>query len=424
MADSDRTSDPSVAPSVDTSTRQAQISAAREAVDRARARVRAAPTSPERSPGLSRDLAQALNTCGDALRSSGDLTGAHGCYRDAVDIVREHLLKGNMPTHESRTQADPIESEGALAGSEDAGSLSIVSEGLQNIGEVLVAQGDLSGAADALRQSLAFRRRLCEIDRNCEQRRRDVDRSIERLGDVLILKSTLSGFYSDHRPNDASSGRSADHGLARLKAIGDALEARGDWAGALALFREYLETQRKRMAQKPEDAAALGDLTWTLGAVGRVHKAQGDLSAALAALSEALDARRALAARSPSHSARQLDLSFSLMAVGEVLEARADLSGALSAYQEAAALRRQLCEVDPSNNGLRCDLAACLIRIGESLERKADRVGALNPYREALEVARHLSAREPESPQWKEDLSQLQGRIDAIMRESTASRSD
>jgi tetratricopeptide (TPR) repeat protein len=296
--------------------------------------------------------------------------------------------------------------------------LSIASASLQNIGEVLVAQGDLTGAADALRQSLALRRRLYEIDRNCEQRRRDVDRSIERLGDVLILKSTVSGFSSDRRANSASNGRSADEGLARLKAIGDALEARGDLAGALALFREYLETQRKRIARKPEDAASLRDLSWTLGAVGRVHKAQGDLSAALAALSEALDVRRALAARSPAPSARQLDLSFSLMAVGEVLEARADPLGALSAYQEAAEVRRQLCAVNPSSNGLRCDLAASLIRIGESLERNADRVGALDSYREALEVARQLSAREPESSQWKEDLWQLQGRIDAIMRGS------
>jgi tetratricopeptide (TPR) repeat protein len=286
---------------------------------------------------------------------------------------------------------------------------------LQKIGEVLTAQGDLLGAATALRQGLEVRRELSEMGGNDADKRQDVALSIKQLGDVLVFKSALSTVRDRNGARGATQAgdRSASDQVAHLKTVGTALEARGDFAGALALFRECLEIQRSLAAQDPGNAGFLLDLSWTLGAVGNAHKAQGDFLAALATFSEALTIRRALADQDAGNRARELDLSWSLMAMGDVLEAKGDFVDALASCREALEIRRQLAAADPGNNGLQCDLAASLIRIGEIHEKQADLASACVSYHEALEIARELCAREPETAS---DLTTLQQRIDTLAR--------
>lgn len=388
MSNPDRTSAPSPVSEVASREGRTHVDAARSAVEDARARSLAAPTVGERR----RDLAQALNALGDALKELGDLTSAHRHYREAYDVAHEHPRLG------------------------DPERLVEASVSLQKIGEVLMAQGDLLGAATALRQGLEVRRQLSEMDRNDAQKHQDVTLSIKRLGDILVFKSALLTVRDRNGARWATQagGRSGSDPLSHLKTLGGALEARGDYAGALALFRECLEIQRSLTAQDPGNAGLLLDLSFTLGAVGNAHKAQRDFSAALTMFSEALAIRRTLADQDAGNRSRQLDLSWSLMAIGDVLEAKGDFAEALASCREALEIRRQLAAADPSNNGLRCDLAASLIRIGEILEEQADLASAWVSYREALEIARDLCAREPGTAQWMGDLTALQQRVDTL----------
>jgi tetratricopeptide (TPR) repeat protein len=368
------------------------ILAARRALDGARALADAAPTDGDRR----HDLTRALNALGDALKGSGDLTGALVCYREAYDILR------------------------ALADASASERLADVSMCLHKIGDVLTAQGDLAGAAVALRQELDIRRRLSQMDLDDVRKRRDVSNSVKRVGDLLMLKSVLGNFGAGadgSRASAAVAPRPGDR-LARLKTVGDALATRGDLAGALAIHRECLEIRRSLAAQCPDDETLQLDLSWTLGAVGQMHAAQGDFSAALAVFSDALDIRRVLAARDVGNAARRLDLSWSLMAVGGVLEAKGDLAEALAAYRDGLTIRRELSTADPGNNGLRCDLAASLIKTGDVLRLQGDVEGAFAAYREALQLARDLAEREPGQQQWQSDLSALKERIATMVAES------
>jgi tetratricopeptide (TPR) repeat protein len=379
------TRDKRVEPASDVAESEARtlVIAARSAVESARANLLAAPTASDRRC----DLLQALNALGDALQGLGDLTGAHEHYREAYHVAQEHS--------ERRVEA---------------------SVSLQKIGEVLVAQGDLLGAATALRQGLEVRRQLSKSDRDDLEKGKNVALSIKQLGDILVFKSALSTVRdrSGAGATTQAGNRSVGKQLAHLRTLGDTLEARGDFAGALALFRECVQIQRSLAAQNPGNAGFLLDLSWALGSVGNAHKAHGDFSAALATFSEALTIRRKLADQDAGNRARQLDLSWSLMAIGDVFEAKGDFADALVSYREALKIRRQLAVADPSNNGLQCDLAASLIRIGEILEKQADLASACASYRDALEIARELCAREPGTAHWMSDLTMLQERIDTL----------
>jgi tetratricopeptide (TPR) repeat protein len=370
----------------------APVLAARRALDEARVLTDAAPTDGHRR----RNLVRTLNALGDALKGSGDRTAALACYREAYDIVR------------ALVDANPSE------------RLADMSVCLQQIGNVLTAQGDLAGAAVTLRQELDVRRQVSELDRDDLDKRRDVANSVKRVGDLLMLKSILGTFGSGGGGGRVSSpnGTGPEDRLSRLKTVGDALAAGGDLAGALALTRESLEIGRSLATQNPHNETMLRDLSWTLSAVGKMHAAQGDFSAALPVFSEALDIRRALAARDSADAVRQLDLSWSLMAIGGVLESKGDLAEALAAYGNGVTIRRDLSAADPGNNGLRCDLATSLIKMGDVLSVQGDAEAASAAYREALDLARDLSEREPGQQQWQSDLSALEERVATVAPKS------
>ena len=56
------------------------------------------------------------------------------------------------------------------------------------IGDVLVDQGDLSGALDSYRPSMAIRERLAKADPNNAGWQRDLSVSRSKIGDVLVPK--------------------------------------------------------------------------------------------------------------------------------------------------------------------------------------------------------------------------------------------
>ena len=360
--------------------------------DRIDAKRSAAPKPDDERQWL--DLASELNASGNELRKSGDFTGAKDSYRRAYTLLRRC----------------------SLARSTDAALVTQASLSLQGIADVLIGQGDLNAASAVLRQALECRRRLAAMDQADPQRRRDVADNVEQLGSILALKSSVSNFLDRRATTARSPAQAADQtSLRDLQNVAATLEARGDFSGALALYRECLAVQRTLVARSPADAAPLFELSCLLAASGRAHKAQGDLSGALLPLAEALAIRRTLAAKDADHAAPQLDLSYSLMAIAEIFEAKANFERALAYYREATDTRRMLLATDRDNNGLRCDLVVSLIKVGEILLAQADIAAAAETHREALQIAR--VAAENKSAQWAADLSALEEHVAALDRE-------
>jgi tetratricopeptide (TPR) repeat protein len=360
---------------------------AKLAVDRAHAE--AWPTKAGRSGALAR----ALTVLGDALCGIGNLTDAVLAYRECRAILD-------------------------VLGTSSADSLLDLSSCLRRLGESLAAQGDLDGAAAVLRDEVAVRRRLSTAAscatasetgaRGAISARREVERSVQRLGDVVMLKSKLCD-----QPSPATDGHRLGLRLTRLKAIAGEFQARGDYASALAVYRHCVSAWRTLVASHPDIEALSLDLSWALGTLGRAQSAQGDLKASFRSLTEALDIRGTLAARNPSHTARRLDLSFSLMALWEVAAAMGDLEAAQCAFREALTLRRTLSEVDPHNQGLRRDSAVSLVRIGDVLAN-SDAAAAVAAYQEAAAIMRATAAADAEETSQASDLASLIDRIAAL----------
>jgi tetratricopeptide (TPR) repeat protein len=308
---------------------------ARRRLDDARAGAAAAPG--DRAP--LRDLSRALIGLGDALKRQGDLTGALAEFREGYAIVR------------------------TLAGQGDASpeSLADLSAVLEKIGETLIAQGDVAGGLDHLRQGLDAQRRLSAIDPDM---RRDVAKRVARVGELLILKSTLTSFRAGpQRESGPATTEWQRRASWSLKTAGGALADRGDLAGALAFHRECLDIRRGLVARDPADPAALLDLSYSLQAVADALAAQGEFTAALTQYGEALALRRALAERDPQNSGRRLDLAWTLTALAGAREQQGDRAGALAAYRDADAVLRAMSAGDADEPQRQGDLAVLAERI-------------------------------------------------------------
>ena len=90
-----------------------------------------------------------LHALADTLRRKGDLTGALGRYREAMDVARALLEVKNA----------------------SAGMLAALALTQQSIGDVLIAQGDLPAALVAWHAELDLRRRIAGADAGDPQKR-------------------------------------------------------------------------------------------------------------------------------------------------------------------------------------------------------------------------------------------------------------
>jgi tetratricopeptide (TPR) repeat protein len=235
---------------------------------------------------------------------------------------------------------------------------------LEKIGETLIAQGDVAGGLDHLRQGLDTQRRLSAMDPDNTDMRRDVAKRVARVGELLILKSTLTSFRAG--PQRESGPGATDWQLRAswsLKTAGSALADRGDLAGALAFHRECLDIGRGLVARDPDDPAASLDLSYSLQAVADALAAQGDFTAALAACRDGLAIRRALSATQPGNHGLHRDVSVSLVQAAGLLQATGDLAGALGAYRDADVVMRAMSPGDADEPQRQNDLAVLAERI-------------------------------------------------------------
>ena len=80
---------------------------------------------------------------------------------------------------------------------------------LHGIGDVLVAQGDLAGALESYRASMAIRERLAKADPDNAGWQRDLSVSHSKNGDVLVAQGDLAGALESYRASMAIAERLA-----------------------------------------------------------------------------------------------------------------------------------------------------------------------------------------------------------------------
>jgi tetratricopeptide (TPR) repeat protein len=251
-----------------------------------------------------------------------------------------------------------------------------VSVGLNRLGDVQVAQGDLAGALKSYRDSLAIADRLARSDPGNAGWQRDLSVSFNKVGDVQV--------------------------------------AQGDLAGALKSYRDSLAI-RERLAQAdPGNAGWQRDLSVSYERVGDVQVAQGDLAGALKSYRDSLAIADRLARSDPGNAGWQRDLSVSYERVGDVQVAQGDLAGALKSYRDSLAIRERLARSDPGNAGWQRDLSVSYAKVARVFRAMNDRGSALDALRIGREIAVTLTKMSPDNVTWRKDLIWFDRQIDEL----------
>jgi tetratricopeptide (TPR) repeat protein len=195
--------------------------------------------------------------------------------------------------------------------------------------DLLLQRGDLGGAEQAYRASLAVAERLAKADPSNAQWQRDL---------------SVSQIY-----------------------IGQVLSAQGDLGGAEQAYRASLAVRERLAKADPSNAQWQRDLSVSQNKIGEVLSAQGDLGGAEQAYRASLAVRERLAKADPSNAQWQRDLSFVLTALAELSEHAGRRSDALEFARRGLVIDQQLAGLDPLNVVWQKDMAvsrALVARLG------------------------------------------------------------
>lgn len=294
-----------------------------------------------------------------------------------------------------------------------------------NIGNVLSAQGDLNAALVAYRASHKIFEQLAATDPGNVDWQCDLSMSQEKIGDVLSAKRDLTSALAAYRvsheiferlaaadPGNADWQR--DLSVSREK-IGDVLSAQGHLPSALSAYRASLESRQRLTATDWRNTGLQRDVSVSYDNIGNVLSAQGDLHSALAAFRASLEIRQRLAATDPRNPDWQRDVSVSHDNIGNVLRAQRDLTGALAADRASLEIRQRLAATDPGNAGWQRELSVSYNKVGDVLSAHGDLNAALAAYRASLEIRRQLAEADPANAGRQRDLSVSQEKIGDVL---------
>ena len=170
--------------------------------------------------------------------------------------------------------------------------------GLDRIGDIRTAQGNLSGALEAYQASLDIRDALAKADPNNTEWQRDLSVSHDRIGNIRTAQGNLSG--------------------------------------ALQAYQASLDIRDALAKADPHNSLWQRDLSVSHDRIGDIRTAQGNLSGALQAYQASLDIADALAKADPHNTQWQRDL---IVSHWRMAEAGGD---AVSHYRQALDVAERL----------------------------------------------------------------------------------
>jgi tetratricopeptide (TPR) repeat protein len=150
---------------------------------------------------------------------------------------------------------------------------------------------------------------------------------------------------------------------------------------------------RKVLEEKdPGNTEWQRDLALSQNGVGDVLRAQGDFAAALAMYRDALAIAKALAVKDPANTIWQRDLAFTQERIAKALMSIGAGGGAIPPLRDSLAIARALVLRDPSNVLWQTDLVAALVELaGAGDEPAANLTKALTILRR-LDTSGNLPA--------------------------------
>jgi tetratricopeptide (TPR) repeat protein len=187
------------------------------------------------------------------------------------------------------------------------------------VGNVLMAQGDLTEALNSYRDGLAVAVRASKTEPE--------DPAWQHKITLIFIK------------------------------VGDVLMAQGNFAAALKSYREALAVADRFATSDSEDAGWQRNLSLAYNKIGDALAAAGNLTEALKISQDSLAIRERLAEADSSDTDAQRDLAISQSRVAAILAEQGDAARALDLLQQARVIIARLVEQSPDNDQLSKDLA-------------------------------------------------------------------
>jgi eukaryotic-like serine/threonine-protein kinase len=233
---------------------------------------------------------------------------------------------------------------------------------------------------------------LVSLARLGDSRAENLDRAMESLRRALALREQA-------RPDPTDYQAALSRGNIE-RAIGAALEARGDAAGArehkLKSFRPLLDFYKRQADREPTNPVWREGLARQWLMLGNSQAVEADYRAARESAGQALRIYQGLAGREPDRAQWQKGLAdthafFALLAVGQQ-----DWKGEAAALREAIAVRERLAEREPKDPARWRELAEGYQKIVSTLRIVGDRPGAEAAFQKRLDALDRLQALDPD----------------------------
>lgn len=296
------------------------------------------------------------------------------------------------------------------------------SQALYQIGDVRIKQGDLTGAAEPLRESLALAQALADRDPSGEHlfglgqshfwvgyvhwQQRRLAAARPHLQTYLELSERLVRMDSSR----ADWQLEVAYGHSNLGAL---LEEEGRLEAALRHYQDALAINRRLAAQEPRNLAWKSDLADAYNLLGAVEQSLGRLGAALEHCGAELELRRELAATDAGNTRWQELLATSHSYVGDLKQQTGRLNAARDHFNDARSILSGLVAHDPDNAGWLYKLALLHLALGLMDQTRGEPAQAAGEWQRLREISDELVRRAPEQHEWR----RLQG-IELIVRSS------
>lgn len=272
--------------------------------------------------------------------------------------------------------------------------------------------GDIGGALQSYRKSLAIRQALVEAEPTNSDVQSELAESHERMGTLLRDTGDVNGAEQSYRrattileklsstaPENVELRRKLAAAYAR---VGD-IKAwprspnLGDMVGGIEYYRKALAIRESLSGARPADVALRAELQETHQVLADVLLSNNKLADAEPHARRAVALAESLVAADPTSVTARRALMRSQDALANWLERVGEPEKALALYRQLLASAEALIAADPDNVQAQADLAARHTRLGHLLISMSDPARALEHFRQALKLNEAIAAADPKN---------------------------
>jgi tetratricopeptide (TPR) repeat protein len=344
--------------------------------------------------------------------------------RMLIEFARNYEILGDTTKQRERAEEARRIVAALAANIDDPAVLSELTIAHEELGDVLIAQGNLPEALRSYRVSFSIRERLTKAEPGTAEWQRDLSVSYNKIGDVLVAQGNLPEALISYQASLAirENLAKADSGnalwqrdlSASYDRVGNVRFARGNLPEALTSYQASLAIRENLAKADPGNTGWQRNLSLSYTKIGTVLVAQDNLSEALTAYRSGLAISQRLAKADAGNAVWQRDLSVSYARIGNVLLAQGNLPETLTAYRASLAISERLAKADSGNAGWQRDLFVSNDNVGNVLVAQDNLPEALASYRANLAIMERLAKADPGNADWQHDLAMSHWKLASI----------